>query len=164
MKRTISPIALVLAALTAGCISGMPTSGTAPEGNLKLPRQGTRAWTNWLKEYRGSVEPILAAKCVDCHTTKTHYPWYYNMPLAKGMIDLDVKRGRRAIEMTNGFPFGGVGTLADKVTELRDVAAAGTMPPPRYWIIHWSMKLTRAEREAIVAWAEQKAPGPSAQR
>ncbi len=164
--KTRTPAALILTATLAimisGCLSGMPGSGTGPEGSLKIPRPGTKAWRSWMAEYKASVEPILAAKCVDCHTTHTHYPWYYNLPLAKGMIDLDIKRGRRAIEMTNGFPFGGIGTTADHVTELRDVAAAGSMPPPRYWVMHWSMKLTRAERDTIVAWAEGKpAPTPA---
>jgi len=152
--------ALATALLTAVFLTPAIEAVRAEPGPdiLKVPRRGTKAYAAMAGGYQESIAPVLEAKCADCHTTRTRFPWYYRMPLAKGMIDLDIRKARKALDLTGGFPFAGVGTTADHVSALRDVALDGSMPPFRYVVMHWSAKLTKAERDSIVAWAEGKPP------
>jgi hypothetical protein len=110
------------------------------------------------KAYTASIAPILEAKCFDCHSQHPHFPWYYRFPLAGSLIDMDIRKARRLLDLTDGLPFTGRGSLDDHLTALRDVVVDGSMPPFRYTIIHRNSRLTRAEQDLVIAWAEGKLP------
>jgi len=129
-----------------------------PERLLKAPSPGTRAYSTMKKTYDALVAPVFAKKCMDCHSANTHYPWYYNMPLVKSLMDRDIRNARRLMDLTDGFPFTGIGTLADRLTGLNGVAKDNSMPPLSYKLAHLSSSLTRAERALIIAWTSSELP------
>lgn len=152
----------LLAAVAAVSVAAASLAGEETERPPKAPAKNSKAWKAMKKGYDEAIRPIFEAKCFDCHSANTHYPWYYKMPLAKGLVDADVRKARRVLDFTDGFPFTGVGDLSDHLHGLREVAMDGSMPPFRYWIMHWSSKLTKQEKETIVAWTEGK-PLPGAE-
>src|SRR5262245_31818664 len=66
------------------------------------------------------IEPILRESCYDCHSGRTRYPWYYKIPGIHGMIDEDIKDGRRHLDMDQGFPFPGRKSQEHQLQEMRE--------------------------------------------
>lgn len=107
------------------------------------------------QSYDNQVRAIFQQKCLDCHSGQTRYPWYHKLPFAKSLIDQDIREAREHIDFGEGFPFRGHG---DPVSDLEEVARTikeNTMPPPRYWLMHPSARLTEEERTIILRWAEE---------
>ncbi|DAB27918.1 MAG: hypothetical protein A2513_09160 [Sulfurimonas sp. RIFOXYD12_FULL_33_39] len=105
--------------------------------------------------YIAKIKPILEKKCFDCHSDATKFPWYYKIPGFKQMIDYDIKKAKKHIDMSKDFPFISHNTPLKDLESLRDVVIENDMPPLRYIIAHWDARLTKSEREAIVKWSEE---------
>lgn len=103
--------------------------------------------------YQG-IEPILREGCYDCHSGQTKYPWYYKIPGIRGMIDTDIKQGRKRLDLDKGFPFGGRGSQENHLLEIRDELAAGSMPLRTYRWLHWGAAPDDAERDSVFAWID----------
>jgi len=160
MKHTVWAIVAAITLLPHSRL--FAHEGGKHEHEIKEPAKGTRAYTAMKKNYSSMVAPILINKCMDCHSSSGHFPWYYNLPLAKSLIDRDIRNARRLLDLTNGFPFSGLGTLSDHLTGLHTVATDNSMPPLQYKLAHWSSRLTQAEREIIIAWTAGKLPPAAA--
>lgn len=93
--------------------------------------------------------------CFDCHTSGTNYPWYYKLPIVKGIIDADIKEAKTHMNMSDGFPFGGHGKPVDDLVAIREVIEDGTMPPLSYRLMHWDAKPSSEESDLILAWIER---------
>ncbi len=101
------------------------------------------------------LEPIFEKGCFDCHTTRTNYPWYYMLPIIKGMIDHDVEEAKEHLDMSDGFPFGGHGKPADDLVAVREELEEGEMPPFNYRFMHWSANPSDSERDSVFAWVDR---------
>jgi hypothetical protein len=104
--------------------------------------------------YRRDVQPIFQAACFDCHSTHTVWPWYHALPGVRQFLDGHVEDGRRALDMTDGFPFA---PGARGLMELRGIArhvGDGSMPLESYKLMHPDARLTDEQRRVIVAWAQ----------
>lgn len=106
------------------------------------------------KEYRNKIQPIFARSCFDCHSQKTNYPWYHNLPYVKEMIDKDISDALSHIDFTDGFPFVGHGTPQSDLTYIQKSINELRMPPKNYQYLHPSAKLTDKDIETINAWIE----------
>lgn len=102
-----------------------------------------------------TLTAVFKKGCFDCHTTRTEFPWYYKVPIVKGMIDDDIAEAKKHMDMSKGFPFGGHGRPADDLVAVREVVVDGGMPPLSYRMMHWSAKPSESERDSIVAWVER---------
>lgn len=100
------------------------------------------------------VKPAFERSCFDCHSNKTHYPWYYKIPVIKGMIDEDIKDGRKNVDFSKDFPFTGKGSQADMLTEIRGEIAEGAMPPRIYRITHWCRMIQPPLQDTVFAWID----------
>lgn len=56
-------------------------------------------------DYKSKVEPIIKAKCFDCHSGQTHYPGYYKIPGIKYFIDSHIAEAKSHLDFSNGYPF-----------------------------------------------------------
>lgn len=148
---------LVLAVLAFGQGRNQPAAPRFNSATTTLT-SGDSAKVNWDSLYseiqKGFVQvlPILDKGCFDCHSTKTDYPWYYKLPVVKGMINRDIQQARKHCDMTRGFPFVGRGTPADDLDAIRDMIQRGEMPPWEYRLMHWNAKPTAAQSDSIVSW------------
>jgi hypothetical protein len=100
------------------------------------------------------VKPIFEKSCYDCHSSATKYPWYHSIPLIKGMIDDDVKKGRKNVDFTSGFPFEGKAPTLQILHNIRDEISEGSMPLWQYRLIHWGTKIEGARRDSVFAWLD----------
>jgi len=101
------------------------------------------------------LEPTFKKGCFDCHSTETVYPWYYKIPIVKGMIDDDIEHGRKHLDMTDGFPFKGHAGPADDLQAIREELKEGEMPLTSYRMIHWGAAPSDAEKDSIYTWIDQ---------
>lgn len=100
------------------------------------------------------LEPLWKKACYDCHSDKTVYPWYYKLPLIKGMIDEDINDARGELDMSNGFPFISQRQPVDDLWKLRREVTEGAMPPGKYKVMHWSASLSQAEKDTVAAFVD----------
>jgi len=107
------------------------------------------------KNYQTGVKGIFKEKCVDCHGMPEEYPWYYQMPGIKQIMDYDIKEAKEHLVMTNDFPFGGHGTPLSDLKTLRETVEKGSMPPFPYWVVHPDSRLSDEDKEIIMQWIDQ---------
>lgn len=107
------------------------------------------------QRYLKSIKPIFQAKCFDCHSTKTHYPWYHSIPGIKQLIDNDIKEGLEHVDMTNDFPFKGHGSPKEDLEAIKETVQENSMPPLSYRLMHWGSELTKKDIETIRSWLRQ---------
>jgi hypothetical protein len=136
-----------------------PTATTAPEPSpvasaFAAPDPKTLAQSASRSAYAADVEPIFKTKCFDCHSNKTRYPWYYEVPIVRQLINHDIEEAREHMDMSEGFPFQGHGTPAEDLAELKSVIEDNEMPPLLYVLAHRGSSLTEGERRIILNWIE----------
>jgi hypothetical protein len=101
-----------------------------------------------------ALEPIFVKGCFDCHTDRTRYPWYHKLPLVGSMIDGDIRKARRNLDMASGFPFSRKGNVADDLVAMRDELQSGDMPPLNYRFMHWDAKPSHSEKDSVINWID----------
>lgn len=133
----------------------------APHKDLEQEGQSINEREVWVKineNYLRDIKPIFQRSCFDCHTLETRYPWYYNLPGAKQLIDRDTREAMKHIDMTTDFPFKGHGSPSEDLEEIKKTIIKDTMPPFRYKIMHWRSRLTEEEKQKIIRWVEENSP------
>jgi hypothetical protein len=110
--------------------------------------------TRLTEVYTISIKPIFEKKCFDCHSSTTHYPWYHHIPGVKQVIDSDISEAKEHLDMSNGFPFNGHGTLDEDLTAIEKAIVDKTMPPFRYRLLHPSAAISDEDRAVILKWVQ----------
>jgi hypothetical protein len=105
--------------------------------------------------YQKQVKPIFEKKCFDCHGTITDFPWYYNIPGIKQLMDHDIAEAKEHMDMTNDFPFGGHGSPVSDLNSLRESIVNGTMPILMYRLTHPDSKINQAEQKIVFGWIDE---------
>lgn len=100
------------------------------------------------------LTPIFKNSCFNCHTDRTDYPWYHSLPIAKQIINDDIKDARKHLDMSNGFPFGGHAGPADDLRAIKHEIDEGDMPPFQYRLMHWHAKPSSAQTDSINVWVD----------
>lgn len=101
------------------------------------------------------VRPIFQRACFNCHTDQTRYPWYHQLPGVRALIDSDIRKARKRLDMSKGFPFVGHARPADNLVGIKEQITEGEMPPWEYRLMHWDAKPSRPEVDSIVGWIDQ---------
>lgn len=103
---------------------------------------------------RQQAQAILKAKCMDCHSNKTVYPWYYNMPGAKQLMDADIQKGRAFLDLEKELF-----NIKDQkdidphvIKELTAVIKSDSMPLIQYRLIHWDKIVTSQDKKILLDW------------
>ncbi|MDR2800300.1 MAG: cytochrome-c peroxidase [Desulfovibrio sp.] len=102
-----------------------------------------------------AVEEIVRDKCVHCHTRGYSLPFYAAIPGIRQIIEGNYNGGLRAMDLneelgkTGGEPVGEA-TLA----KMEWVAENDTMPPAVFAAVHMGGRMTREERDSILAWVK----------
>ena len=102
------------------------------------------------------VMSTLRAACFDCHSNETRRPWYARLPVASWLIERDVNAGRGQLNFSKWGQYNAFdrADLLDKVCQL---ATAGTMPLPRYRMLHREARLTSGDIAQLCDWSRKEA-------
>lgn len=106
------------------------------------------------KSYQ-AVRPIFEKSCFDCHSSLTDFPWYHSLPLIGGMLDDHVKEGRKHLDLSNDFPFGGDGDQAEHLKDIKGEIEDGEMPLWSYRLIHWGTAIEDERRDSVFGWIDE---------
>lgn len=120
----------------------------------KVTDQSKEALRSVNEEFNKTVKPIFEKSCFDCHSSNTKFPWYSELPVAKGLIASDINEAKTHLDMTEGFPFKGHGSPREDLEAILKSVQEGSMPPLRYRMMHWDRGLSAQERAAIKSWVE----------
>ena len=99
-----------------------------------------------------SVHMILEKACYDCHSNTTRYPWYNNIQPVAFWLNNHVADGKRHLNFSE---FGQM-PFAKQIRWLkksaREVENEG-MPLDSYLWIHKDARLSDAEKNMLISWA-----------
>ena len=99
------------------------------------------------------VAAVLKRACGDCHSNETVWPWYSDVaPVSWFVID-HVNHGRRHLNFSDWSRYDRQ-EADDRLSGIAKSVKAGTMPLTSYTLLHPEARLTQAERNMIVAWAQ----------
>jgi cytochrome c551/c552 len=104
--------------------------------------------------YQKDIEPTFKRACFDCHTQQTVWPWYHAIPGVKQYLDGHVEDGRRDFDIEAGVPFKGDAPLDRQLRRISRQVGNKGMPLWDYALMHPDARLSDADRQAIVAWAD----------
>jgi hypothetical protein len=135
--------------------STTPIDLVQPDNSAPVPNAALDSIYALTQSEFAVLQPVFKKGCFDCHTTKTEFPWYYKLPVVKGMIDSDIAEAKKHMDMSDGFPFGGHGKPADDLVAIRVEVVEGKMPPMSYRLMHWNAKPSDSERDSVVTWVER---------
>lgn len=99
-----------------------------------------------------SVKQILEKACYDCHSNNTRYPWYDNIQPVGWWMANHIKEGKKELNFSE---FGSY-TLKRQSRKLKKSAKevdGGHMPIGSYLWIHKDAKLSDAEKQTYINWA-----------
>jgi cytochrome c peroxidase len=99
-----------------------------------------------------NIKPIFEKKCFDCHSSRERVlPWYAVIPGIKQLIASDIQDAQEEVDMTDGFPFNGTGSVRKDLRRLLKEVENEDMPPLLYKWSH-NAQLTPEELAAVREW------------
>ena len=101
------------------------------------------------------TEILSDGGCLSCHSTDGDRPFYADFPLIGDMIQADIDEGYRAFDIAPLMAALEAGETPHPVdvAKVERVAATGTMPAAKYYLVHWGSQMTDAKGDIIVDWA-----------
>jgi len=95
----------------------------------------------------------LETKCLGCHSQDPKLPFYASFPVAKRMVQADVRLGTEYMDMVADFA-ATRGKPAPEVAlaKLEQSILDGSMPPAKYLALHWNGGLATSEKNDILSW------------
>lgn len=111
-----------------------------------------------------AVKAILAESCYDCHSDHTRYPWYTRIQPVGWWMQHHVNEG---IAELNFSQFGTYPPkrAAKKMNETIKETKDREMPLTSYLLVHREARLTEAQIQELVNWADgirARIPAPAA--
>jgi hypothetical protein len=109
------------------------------------------------------IDGLLQRACYDCHSNETRWPWYASVAPASWLVAWDVRHARKHLNFSTWGDYP-LEKQRDTLDEIVEMVVQDEMPLWYYRPLHPDARLTSAEREQLVAWAEagQAAAGPTA--
>lgn len=102
------------------------------------------------------VSEIVQDKCMACHTTNYQLPFYAKVPGIKEIIEKDYKDGLRAMDLNAEFTESAKGKPVSEVVlaKMEWVVQNNTMPPAKFTAVHWTSRLSDADKKNILDWVK----------
>ena len=100
------------------------------------------------------VQALFQRSCYDCHSNETRWPWYSWIAPVSFLIAHDVTEGRRELNFSAWESYQD-SRKKRKLKEIVEQVELSKMPQWYYVLIHPEAKLSAAERELIIKWAQE---------
>ena len=101
-----------------------------------------------------AVQALFQRSCYDCHSNETRWPWYSWIAPVSFLIAHDVTEGRRELNFSTWESYQD-SRKKRKLKEIVEQVELSKMPQWYYVLIHPEAKLSAAERELIIKWAQE---------
>ncbi|MDM9630552.1 heme-binding domain-containing protein [Robiginitalea aurantiaca] len=100
------------------------------------------------------VEAVLKSSCYDCHSNTTNYPWYNQVAPVSWWLADHIEDGKEHLNFAAWEQYSSK-KKDHKLEEVVETVESGEMPLDEYTWTHEDARLTDAQREAIIAWANK---------
>ena len=100
------------------------------------------------------VKMILKETCFDCHSDVTRYPWYNTITPVNYWLNGHVEHGKEELNFSKWSSYS-LKRKDHKLEEVIEKVEKKEMPLPSYTWTHNEAKLTDAQINAVVDWAEK---------
>ena len=97
------------------------------------------------------VADIFDHACINCHSEKTRWPWYSQLAPVSWLVEGDVKRARRRLNLSRWDRL----DAAEQrllLTAIATVIENREMPPRRYLIFHSEAKVSIDDSVEVIEW------------
>ncbi len=101
-----------------------------------------------------SIKILIKTSCYDCHSNNTIYPWYAEIQPLAWWLDHHIEEGKNELNFSDFAAFD-TRFKSHKLDEVMDEVKEKNMPLKSYLISHSEARLTDAQREAIIKWADE---------
>ena len=98
-----------------------------------------------------AVQVLLERACYDCHSDRTHWPWYSAVAPLSWLIERDVRVGRQELNFSRWASYYPI-TRRRKLEWIGRVVRGARMPPKTYLFMHPQARLSPDERAQIERW------------
>ena len=98
------------------------------------------------------------SRCLMCHSYDAELPIYAKIPLVRRPIYQDMDKATKEENLTAMMDSlaKGASIPLSVLNKLELVAKEGSMPPARFYLIHWGTSLTDEKRDIILRWVKQQ--------
>lgn len=94
--------------------------------------------------------------CLECHAADAAVPFYGKLPIIGPVVQADMLEGTRYVDLTamvNALENGQAVSEVD-MAKVENSALSGSMPPAKYYAMHWGTNLDSDEKAVILSWAK----------
>lgn len=144
MKVTIKGILAATAAV------GVGLSFIHPTGAVKKQTSTAPLLTD--ANVDAGVVRVLERSCQDCHSERTHWPWYSYVAPIEWFLEADVNEGRRHMNLSRWRSYS-IEQQIEILTRIGAEVRSEEMPLPRYLQLHPEARLSEGEIDRLYTWA-----------
>ncbi len=101
------------------------------------------------------IAALIKSSCYDCHSHQTKYPWYTNVAPVSWMIGHHIEEGREHLNFSKWGTYPAK-KRAHKIEECYEEVEEGEMPMKGYVILHSEAKMSKEQKEQLIAWFKQR--------
>lgn len=101
----------------------------------------------------GDVKIILEKACNDCHSNNTNYPWYTRIQPVHWWLKQHIADGKKHLNLDE-YTNQRLRSQYHKMEEFVEMLKEGEMPLNSYTWIHKDAKLSEAEKNKLIRWAD----------
>ncbi|MGL5690878.1 MAG: cytochrome c peroxidase [Bacteroidales bacterium] len=104
------------------------------------------------------IKHILTSnRCLDCHSQSPELPFYASFPIAEGIIQEDIQKGYKYIDIESIIEVINDGNTPSEVdlAKLEQSIINQSMPPAKFTALHWHSSLDEKEREIMLNWIKE---------
>jgi hypothetical protein len=106
-------------------------------------------------EIAPSVTNVFGHACFNCHSEKTRWPWYSNVAPVSWLVENDVKRARKHLNLSR---WDSLDPAEQRLllTAIATVIENREMPPHRYLVLHPEAKLSADDAVQVIEWTRDE--------
>ena len=145
-------VAKTLGIAFAVFVTSLALARVHPFGDPEQDVQESREGLLQASSMPDAARRTLIYKCADCHSNATRWPAYARAAPASWLIERDVAEGRRHMNLSRWHELSPDQQQALE-QEIAQEAKEGAMPPVQYRLLHWTARLSPADRAALSALA-----------
>jgi len=97
------------------------------------------------------VADVFGHACVNCHSERTHWPWYSHVAPLSWLVESDVKHAREHFNLSRWDSLQEVDQRM-LLTAIATVIENREMPPHRYVVLHPEAKLSADNSVRVIEW------------
>ena len=101
------------------------------------------------------VAAILERACIDCHSSKTTWPWYSEVAPVSWFLADHVNDARKELSLSDWGTYDSK-KKARKLKEICEEVEQGGMPLTSYLLLHPAARLSDSDKQTLCEWTRQE--------